>query len=136
MSKSEPAPASYATLRPAPSERRSCRRIRLHLDTAVPVLVRSDVGVQWGLARNVSEGGMLIEIKTPAPIGTPVEIKLFGVQGSIDAPDAVVMHAEVRHHVAWNFRGGPGRPSLTAIGVRFVEPREDVAALLVGGPVM
>jgi hypothetical protein len=38
---------------------------------------------------------MLIELKTPAPIGTPVEIKLFGVQGSIDAPDAVVMHAEV-----------------------------------------
>lgn len=98
----------------------------------MPVLVRGDVGLQWGLARNVSEGGMLIELKTPAPIGTRVEIKLFGVQGSIDAPDAVLLHAEVRHHVAWNF-AGPGVPSLTAIGVRFVEPREDYAALFVGG---
>lgn len=122
--------ATFATQRPAPSERRSCRRIRLKLETAVPVMVRGDVGVQWGLARNVSEGGMLIELKTPPPIGSLVEIKLFGVQGSIDAPDAVELHAEVRHHVAWNF-SGPGVPVLTAVGVRFVEPREDYAKLFV-----
>ena len=53
--------ATLATQRPAPSERRTSRRIRLRLETAVPVLVRGDVGLQWGLARNVSEGGMLIE---------------------------------------------------------------------------
>lgn len=131
MTKPDLSEVNYATQRPGPSERRESRRIRLRLETAVPVMVRSDDGVQWGLARNVSEGGMLIEMKTPAAIGTRVEIKLFGVQGSIDAPDAVLLHAEVRHHVAWNF-AGPGVPTLTAIGVRFVAPREDYAALFAG----
>lgn len=126
--------ATYATLRPAPAERRSSRRIRLKLDTAVPVKVRSDVGVQWGLARNVSEGGMLIELRTPPPIGSTLQVELMGVRGSVDAPDPAVLDGEVRHHVAWNF-AGPGTRSLTAIGVRFIEPQRDVEELFVGGPV-
>lgn len=116
---SNPAPSDTSV----PNDRRSGRRLRLELETAVPVLIRSDNGTQWGLARNVSSGGMLIELQEPPPIGAPVEIKLFGVQGSIDAPDAVVIRGEVRHNVAWNFHhpeGARGRPGMSAIGVRFV----------------
>jgi len=118
----------YATGRPAPSERRRSRRIRIRLETAVPVTVRGDNGLQWGLARNVSEGGMLVEVKEPPPIGSRLEIKLFGVKGSLDAPDAALLRGEVRHHVSWNCADGP---RVAAIGVRFSEPHEEVEAMFV-----
>ena len=87
----------------------------------MPVILRSEVGVQWALARNVSEGGMLIELETAPPIGSRVEIKLFGVPGSLDAPEHAWIGAEVRHHLAWNFEGQGRKPGLTAVAVRFVD---------------
>lgn len=114
----------YATERPG--DRRSSRRVRLDLETAVPVLVREMNGtLQWGLARNISEGGMLIELKQPPAIGAHVEIKIFGVNGSADAPDNVIVFAEVRHNLAWNFAGDETRAGLSAVGVRFCSPPED-----------
>jgi hypothetical protein len=105
---------------PPVAERRRSRRLRLELETAVPVIVREDGCVQWGLVRNLSDGGMLIELTEPPPIGAALQIQIPGVRGSIDAPDAVVLHGEVRHHVAWNF-GGEGR-GMHAVGVRFSPP--------------
>ncbi|MFO0723776.1 MAG: PilZ domain-containing protein [Myxococcota bacterium] len=141
MTKTRESQTARTSELPASSDRRQSRRLRLELETAVPVLVRSTNGTQWGLARNVSEGGMLIELREPPPIGAEVEIKLFGVQGSIDAPDAVFVRGEVRHNVAWNFaqnEAGPrNRPGMSGIGVRFCEPApapvETVPGLFVKG---
>jgi len=107
-------------------DRRRDRRIKLDLETAVPVVIRSGGLVQWGLARNISEGGMLIEIAEAPPIGSRVEVKIAGIQGSLDAPESVLLHGEVRHHVAWRVGSPPSR--LHAIGLRFVPEPEPLHA--------
>lgn len=107
--------------RPVSTERRRAQRLRLDLETAVPVLISERGCLQWGLARNVSEGGMLIEVSDPPPIGAMIEIQILGVRGSADAPEGVTLCGEVRHNVTWNF-GGRDRARLNAIGVRFVSP--------------
>ena len=100
-------------------DRRSERRIGLSLETAVPVVVRYGGLVQWGLARNVSEGGMLVEVREAPPIGSQVEIKLSGVEGSITAPEPAILRATVRHHVAWQFCDKGAIASMTGVGVRY-----------------
>ncbi|MBI2375743.1 MAG: PilZ domain-containing protein [Deltaproteobacteria bacterium] len=106
--------------RRASRERRSSERIRLTLDVAVPVLVKAGDQVQWGMARNVSEGGMLIELKDPPGIGREVEISFPGVPGSEDAPEHGVLRGEVRHQMKWNFAPERSRDRLSAIGVKFL----------------
>jgi hypothetical protein len=110
--------------RPADEERRRTKRLRLTLETAVPVLVRSGSLIQWGLARNVSEGGMLIELGELPQIGTLVEIKIAGVDGPGDLSAPTILHGEVRHHLAWNYAEPPQNAGLRAVGVRFVNPPE------------
>lgn len=108
---------------PRPSlDRRRSHRIRLDFETAVPVILRSASGqLRWGVARNVSEGGMLIEMEDPPPIGEAIEVEIGGIRGSMDSPETVALVGEVRHHVAWNFKadGKRGKTRLSAIGVRF-----------------
>ncbi|MBI4815472.1 MAG: PilZ domain-containing protein [Deltaproteobacteria bacterium] len=106
--------------RPAPRERRSSQRIRLTLDVAVPVLVKDDDRIQWGMARNVSEGGMLIEVPDPPAIGREVEISFPGIPGSVDSPEHAVLRGEVRHQLKWNFSSETNRRNLSAIGVKFL----------------
>ena len=108
------------------ADRRRSRRVGMSLDTAVPVQLRTDDIVQWGMARNISEGGMLIEVREPPTIGSEVEVRIPGIQGSSDAPTPAVLRGEVRHHVAWNFADEDKRTSLCAIGVRFLPPIEEV----------
>lgn len=146
MSKTQQSPdrrrARPAVVTPEPVEdrrsgqdRRHGRRVRLDLETAVPVLVRDQSGgLQWGLARNISEGGMLIEVQSPPSIGARIQVKIFGIQGSADAPDAVFVHAEVRHNLAWNL-GGDRRTKLSAIGVRFAAPPQTELLPLEGAPI-
>lgn len=112
-------PDRSLSLPPTPSGRP--RRVKLDLETVVPVVVRSDVGTQWALARNISDAGMLIEVATTPPIGSRVEVKLFGVPGSLDAPHPAWMCGEVRHHVCWNFRGQDRRPAMSGVVIRFVD---------------
>src|SRR4051794_32365782 len=104
-------PTNVVSQEPAPSssDRRRGGRLLLTMETAVPVLVRSGAELQWGIARNVSDGGMLVELQEPPPIGAPVEIQIFGIHGSTDAPDPAVVYGEVRHQIAWNFFEGDGR---------------------------
>ena len=76
------------------SDRRSSKRINLSLEVAVPVRVDSDHGPQRGLARNFSEGGMLLEVRDPPPIGTRVRVTIAGIRGSADAPEEVTLEGE------------------------------------------
>jgi hypothetical protein len=121
LSRDPEAPDRSRSEPPTPSGRP--RKLKLALETVVPVVVRSDVGTQWALARNISDAGMLIELATTPPIGSRVEVKLFGVPGSLDAPHPAWMCGEVRHHVCWNFRGQDRRPALSGVVIRFVDER-------------
>lgn len=104
-------------------DRRRQRRQRLALETAVPVLVRTQRGSQRGLVRNVSDGGMLVELPLAPGIGSLVEVCLSG-DGSEMAPGPVSLWAEVRHQINWNFREDKENRSLQAVGLRFVRSPE------------
>ena len=101
------------------SERRSERRINLDFETAVPVLVRTEEQMYWGLARNISEHGMLIQMQSPPPMGTQVDVTLTGIRGIGHDDDAFELTGEVRHHLAWNYHAKGVKKAVTAVGVRF-----------------
>jgi hypothetical protein len=61
---------------PAQSDRRTAPR----LDKVFPVYVEGDGGTGVGVARNLSEGGMFIELRDPQPLGSQVRI-LFPSDG-------------------------------------------------------
>src|SRR3990167_3272410 len=103
------------------ADRRRARRLRVSLEIAVPVTVRSEHVIARGLARNISEGGMLIELRQLPPIGSEIEITIAGVGGSSDAPEAIRLLGEVRHHVAWQFAQDRSTKTLRGAGVRFLE---------------
>jgi hypothetical protein len=101
----------------AAPERRGDRRVRLSLDTAVPVQVRAhdDDGLRWGVARNISEGGILIELREPLALGTEVDVRLIGLGGAEEEIEP--LRGVVRHSVNWSHGAGP---RLYAAGVQFV----------------
>ena len=101
------------------TDRRRERRINLDFETAVPVLVRSEQSMHWGLARNISEQGMLIQMQNPPPMGASIDVTLSGIRGPQHDADAVELCGEVRHHLAWNYQSKGQKRSITAIGVRF-----------------
>ena len=116
-----------STIPPLPSplheadERRDDRRLKLDFETAVPVLVKLDEQMHWGLARNISEKGILIEMQHPPPIGSQVEIVFTGARGPHHASDAVELYGEVRHQMAFNYQSKGQAKAMTAIGVRFCQ---------------
>lgn len=103
-------------------ERRRDTRVPLSLDIAMPIHVRGENGFQRGLARNISEGGMLLEVADAPPIGSEVEVTLAGSSGFPDGPDAVVLRGEVRHHMAWQYSHHQETKTMRGVGIRFVEP--------------
>jgi hypothetical protein len=102
-------------------DRRAGRRLRLSLEVAVPAMVRGPDGVTRGLVRNLSEGGLLLQLEELPPIGAVLEITLMGIHGSSDAPDSVTLKGEVRHHVGWQYKSEGKRRTLRGVGVRFLE---------------
>ena len=104
----------------ASSDRRGCPRTSFDLPLAVPVIVRSDLGVHRGIARNISEGGMLVELEEAPPIGSTLEVTIGGGYGRTGESEKVILTAEVRHQVAWSFIGPAGQDRLRGVGLRFV----------------
>ena len=94
------------------------------------MVVRGGGMIQWGLARNWSAGGMLIEVGSSIGIGEAVEIKISGVKGSESAPEAVTVKGEVRHQLAWRYGEDGSTQCVTAIGVRFTTPSSRPMAAL------
>lgn len=104
-----------------PKDRRRDKRVRLDLELAVPVSVSTGSSEYRGVARNISEGGMLVELPIAPAIGCRVRIRFEGIQGSSAAPDAVELSGEVRHHMAWAFTQDGAAKSLRGVGIRFVD---------------
>ena len=102
-------------------DRRRDRRVRLSLEIAVPVRVTGPGMDFRGLARNLSEGGMLVELPDAPPIGTRVSVTFDGIRGSSDAPDSVELRGEVRHHMSWQYTARGASHRLRGVGIRFLE---------------
>lgn len=103
------------------ADRRHARR----LDKAFPVFVSGNRGVRFGIARNISEGGMFVETDEPEPLGSRILVT-FAWPGS-NAEMSV--EAEVRYLSVLNY-GGEGdtpRRVVQGIGVQFLRfvPKDD-----------
>ena len=100
------------------------KRIHTRFDKAFVVVIGSELyGDAVAVARNISAGGLLVEMSYAPPLGTIVTVH-FQHHGGNDKPDAVdeiVARAEVKHHHYLNFSGGNDAASSRAIGLRFIE---------------
>jgi hypothetical protein len=97
----------------AASERRQGPR----LDKVFRVYLEGDQGCGLGIARNISEGGMFVETRSPQAIGSQVRITFPS-----DAGDMLAV-AEVRYvcHLLGRGRGpAPGPLALRGMGLRFL----------------
>lgn len=110
-------PSRRATLAPqsAPD-----RRVHIRFDKLFPVLLSSELfGDMPAVARNVSSGGILVEVPTPLPLGTMLTVHFrdpaTDVLGKDDDRD-IVATAEVKHHYCINI--GAER-AVRAMGLRF-----------------
>lgn len=98
------------------------KRIHTRFDKAFLVVIGSELyGDSFAIARNVSAGGILVEMTYAPPLGTVVTVHFQHVRGE-DQLDEIVVRAEVKHHHYLNFTGsGEEAASTRAIGLRFLE---------------
>jgi hypothetical protein len=100
------------------------KRTSLRFETVFPVLLSSaEFGDCNAMARNISAGGILLEIQEPLPLGTRVRVH-FSMQTSRsnhDAGPTIVARGEVKNHYFLNFADGDGPRSLTGMAIRFTE---------------
>ena len=93
-------------------------RCHLRFSKAFPVVVVSELyGDTPAVARNISSGGMFVEMADPLPLGSVVTIS-FRAAGGGD----LSVRGEVKHHYCFNYGGPDGEPALArGIGLRFLE---------------
>jgi len=100
------------------------QRIYMRFDKAFPVTIGSEVyGDTRGVARNISAGGMFVELIDPPPLASVVTVH-FRIPGS---GEDIVARAEVKHHYCLNVSSDSGPTAARGIGLRFVEFVEDGA---------
>lgn len=110
------------------------KRIHTRFDKAFLVVIGSELyGDSFAIARNISSGGILVEMTYAPPLGTVVTVH-FQVVRDDEQLDEIVARAEVKHHHYLNFAGGNDAASARAIGLRFLDfidpsqPLERIAA--------
>ena len=97
------------------------KRIHTRFDKAFLVVIGSELyGDSFAIARNISAGGLLVEMSYAPPLGTIVTVH-FQYMREGDVLDEIVARAEVKHHHYLNFTGGNDAASARAIGLRFIE---------------
>jgi hypothetical protein len=107
------------------------KRIHIRFDKTFLVMIGSELyGDTFAIARNVSTGGILVEMPYAPPLGTVVTVHFQHARDD-DRLDEIVARAEVKHHHYLNLGGGDDATSTRAIGMRFIEfvdPAERIAA--------
>jgi hypothetical protein len=97
------------------------KRIHTRFDKAFLVVIGSELyGDSVAIARNVSAGGILVEMTYAPPLGTVVTVHFQHARDDEEL-DELVVRAEVKHHHYLNFTGGNDAASSRAIGLRFLE---------------
>jgi hypothetical protein len=96
------------------------KRIQPRFDKTFPVMVGSELfGDAWAIARNLSAGGILVEMSYAPPLGTVVTVH-FQATRDDGTLDELVVRAEVKHHHYLNFAAGDAAAS-RAVGLRFLD---------------
>ncbi len=97
------------------------KRIHTRFDKAFLVMIGSEVyGDTVAVARNLSAGGILVEMSYAPPLGTIVTVH-FQLRRDESQVDEIVARAEVKHHYYLNFGRNDDAASTRAIGLRFLE---------------
>ena len=97
------------------------KRIHTRFDKAFLVVIGSELyGDSFAIGRNISGGGLLVEMTYAPPIGTVVTVH-FQHAHSEERVDEIVARAEVKHHHYLNFSGSGEAASTRAIGMRVLE---------------
>ena len=100
------------------------RRLDIRLNKAFQVQVSSEVdGECVAVARNVSAGGMFVEMRDPPPLGTVVTVTFEPPGGG----DVIRVSAEVKHHFCFNYQQAGEPSSARGVGLRFIEFLEEAA---------
>ncbi|HLL22514.1 MAG TPA: hypothetical protein VK427_10300 [Kofleriaceae bacterium] len=106
---------------PTPGVKVVEKRIHTRFDKAFLVVIGSELyGDAYAIARNVSAGGILVEMSYAPPLGTVVTVHFQHARDE-DLVDEIVVRAEVKHHHYLNFTGSHEAASTRAIGLRFLE---------------
>lgn len=96
------------------------KRIHTRFDKAFVVVIGSELyGDAVAIARNVSAGGILVEMSYAPPLGTVVTVHFQYAHD--ECIDELVARAEVKHHHYLNFSGRGDQAATRAIGMRFLE---------------
>ena len=93
------------------------RRAAPRLDKVFQVRVEGERGGAFGIARNISEGGMFVETRDPPPLGTQVRITFTS-----DASEMTAV-AEVRyvcHLIGRPSEDAERHAAVRGMGVRFL----------------
>src|SRR5262245_49477080 len=99
------------------------RRLDIRLNKAFQVVVTSEAdGDCPAIARNVSAGGMFVEMRDPPPMGSFVTVTFEPPGGG----DAIRVRAEVKHHYCFNFQVADGPSAARGVGLRFIELVDEV----------
>lgn len=107
-----------------PRDRRARPRLEVGFDKVFPVIICSELyGDCTGIARNISLGGMMVEMVEPLPLGSFVTVRFRMPDSSGD----IAVQAEVKHHYALNFSREDEPSRVRAVGLRFAEFVEDSA---------
>jgi len=98
------------------------QRIHMRFNKVFSVVVASEIyGDIEAVARNISAGGMLVEMIEPPPLGTIVTVH-FEMP---DCPGEISARAAIKHHYCFNFAIGDEPASTRGIGLKFIEFLED-----------
>ena len=103
------------------------QRAAHRFDKVFPVMVQSDdFGECQGIARNISAGGMFVEMMDPLPLGSVIRIH-FVIP---DSQGELVARGEVKRQYFLQFSDALGPRALTGMGVRFTRFEEDASERL------
>ncbi len=92
------------------------KRQHLRFDKVFPVRVESVLfGELPGVARNVSAGGIFIEMRDPLPLGARVRVSFLNTEETAE----IVAVGEVKNHYFVNYVLGGATRSLSGMAVRF-----------------
>ncbi len=107
----------------------SNRRMNERLDKVFSIHIDGAWGKAFGIARNISEGGMFIETPDPYPLGSRMQITFsFPGSGTEMSAQAEVVHLCFLNHTP----AGDPRRLIVGMGVRFAsfaDPDTPQAAL-------
>ena len=119
-------PSEESTNAPAAESPRD-QRAHLRFDKMFTVRVESLLfGETYCIARNVSAGGIFLELPDPLPLGASVRVCFLAPDGNGE----VVATGEVKNHYFINFSQGGASKAVSGMAVRFTSFENESAHVL------